>query len=121
MGLSWQEYWSGLPFPSLGDLHDSGIQPTSLTFPALQADSSPLSHLGGPECAPLCVKQIAGGNLLCSSGSSAGCSVVTWIGGMGGLDGKEVQEGRDIRLSIADSLCPMAETNITLYSNYTPI
>ena len=42
-----------------------------------------------------------------------------WDGG--GLDGKEVQEGRDIRLSIADSLCPMAETNITLYSNYTPI
>ena len=38
----------------------------------------------------------------------------------GVLDGKEVQEGRDIRLSTADSLCPMAETNITLYSNYTP-
>ena len=38
-----------------------------------------------------------------------------------GLDGKEVQEGRDIHLSIADSLCPMAETNITLSSNYHPI
>ena len=83
MGISWQEYWSGLPFPSLGDLHDSGIKPTSLTFPALQADSSPLSHWCGPECVPPCIKQIAGGNLLGSSGSSAGCSVVTWMGGMG--------------------------------------
>ena len=31
-----QEYWSGLPFPSLGDLPDPGIEPGS---PALQADS----------------------------------------------------------------------------------
>ena len=31
-----QEYWSGLPFPSPGDLSDSGIEPTS---PALQADA----------------------------------------------------------------------------------
>ena len=41
-----------------------------------------------------------------------------WDGGWGG---KEVQEGRDIRLSIADSLRPTAETNTTLYRNYTPI
>ena len=31
-----QEYWSGLPFPSLGDLPAPGIEPGS---PALQADS----------------------------------------------------------------------------------
>ena len=37
MGFSRQEYWSGLPFPSPGDLPDpSGIEPRS---PALQADS----------------------------------------------------------------------------------
>ena len=30
-----QEYWSGLPFPPPGDLPDSGIEPTSLAFPAL--------------------------------------------------------------------------------------
>ena len=35
MGLSRQECWSGLPFPSPGDLPDPGIQPTSLTSPAL--------------------------------------------------------------------------------------
>ena len=36
MGFSRQEYWSGLPFPSLGDLPDSGIKPKS---PALEADT----------------------------------------------------------------------------------
>ena len=36
MGFPWQEYWSGLPFPSPGDLPDPGIEPQS---PALQADS----------------------------------------------------------------------------------
>ena len=35
MGFSRQEYWSGLPFPSPGDLPDPGIEPRS---PALQAD-----------------------------------------------------------------------------------
>ena len=35
MGLSWQEYWSGLPFPAPGDLPDPGIEPTSLMSPAL--------------------------------------------------------------------------------------
>ena len=35
MGFSRQEYWSGLPFPSLGDLSDPGIEPGSS---ALQAD-----------------------------------------------------------------------------------
>ena len=34
-GFSRQEYWSGLPFPSPGDLPDPGIKPRS---PALQAD-----------------------------------------------------------------------------------
>ena len=36
MGVPRQEYWSGLPFPSPGDLPDPGIEPGS---PALQADS----------------------------------------------------------------------------------
>ena len=41
-----QEYWSGLPFPSPGDLPDPGIEPT---FPVLQADSLPLSHRVSPK------------------------------------------------------------------------
>ena len=35
MGFSRQEYWSGLLFPSPGDLPDPGIKPASLAFPAL--------------------------------------------------------------------------------------
>jgi len=38
MGFSRQEYRSGLPFPSPGDLPDPGIESVS---PALQADSEP--------------------------------------------------------------------------------
>ena len=36
-----QEYWSGLPFPSPGDLPDPGIEPAFPVSPALQADSFP--------------------------------------------------------------------------------
>ena len=36
MGFPRQEYWSGLPFPSLRDLPNPGIKPRS---PTLQADS----------------------------------------------------------------------------------
>ena len=43
MGFPRQEYWSGLPFPSPGDLPDPGIKPVSA---ALQAASSSLHHLG---------------------------------------------------------------------------
>jgi len=35
MGLSWQEYWSGVPFPSLGDLPDPGIKHMSFLSSAL--------------------------------------------------------------------------------------
>ena len=38
MEFSRQEYWSGLPFPSPGDLPNPGIEPRS---PALQADALP--------------------------------------------------------------------------------
>ena len=45
MGFSRQEYWSGLPFPSPGDLPDSGIEPGS---PALQADALTSEPPGKP-------------------------------------------------------------------------
>ena len=45
MEFSRQEYWSRLPFPSLGDCPDPGIEPA---YPALQADSLSLSHQGSP-------------------------------------------------------------------------
>ena len=43
MGFSRQEYWSGLPFPSPGDLPNPEIEPG---YPALQVDSL-LSELPG--------------------------------------------------------------------------
>ena len=35
MGFSRQEYWSGLPFPPQGCLHDPGIELVSIMFPVL--------------------------------------------------------------------------------------
>ena len=45
MEFSRQEYWSGLPFPSPGDLPDPGNEPGS---PALQADDLPSEPPGKP-------------------------------------------------------------------------
>ena len=45
MGFSRQEYWSGLPLPSPGDLPDPGIEPGP---PTLQTDSLPSEPPGNP-------------------------------------------------------------------------
>ena len=45
MGFSRQEYWSGLPFPSPGDLPNPGIEPES---PALQVDALSSEPPGKP-------------------------------------------------------------------------
>ena len=52
MGFSRQEYWSGLPFPSAGDLPDPGFEPGS---PVLQADALPCEQ---PGKSLQCVSQI---------------------------------------------------------------
>ena len=49
MGFSRQEYWSGLPFPSPGDLPDPGIKPGS---PTLQADALTSEPPGKPMGTP---------------------------------------------------------------------
>ena len=46
MGFPRQEYWSGLPFPSPGDLPNQGIEPRS---PTLQVDSLQLEPQGKPK------------------------------------------------------------------------
>ena len=46
MGFSRQECWSGLPFPSLEDLPDPGIE---LGSPALQVDALPFELPGNPK------------------------------------------------------------------------
>ena len=47
MGFSRQEYWSGLPFHSPGDLSDTGVEPGS---PVLQVDSLPSISLSSLYC-----------------------------------------------------------------------
>ena len=76
MGFFQQEYQRGLPFPSPGDVPHPGIEPKS---PALQADSSPLSHWGKPNwCQTLCkclrlrtlhLKSVQSAKLLSNNGS----------------------------------------------------
>ena len=46
MGFPRQEYWSGLPFPSPGDLTGPGMEPASPVFSVLQADSLPAEPSG---------------------------------------------------------------------------
>ena len=45
VGFARQEYWSGLPCPSPGDLPNPGVEPH---FLHRQADSLPLGHQGSP-------------------------------------------------------------------------
>ena len=54
MGFSKQEYWSGLPFPSPGDLPDPGIEPGP---PVLQADSLQSELPGKPAFGVVTIKK----------------------------------------------------------------
>ena len=48
MEFSSHEYWSGLPVPTLDDLPYSGIEPTSLVFPALAGGFFTIVTPGSP-------------------------------------------------------------------------
>ena len=55
MGLSRQEYWSGLPVPPPGDLPDPGIEPESPTAQAASLSSEPpgmpyIEYISSPLC-----------------------------------------------------------------------
>ena len=63
--------------------------------------------------------EIASGNS--NTGESAWCSVTTNRGGMVGGSGRQDQQGGDMCILMADPRCYMAETNISLLSNYPPI
>ena len=43
-----QQYWSGFPFPTSGDLPDPGMESPSLAISTLAGNSLPLRHLGSP-------------------------------------------------------------------------
>ena len=76
MGFSRQEYWSGLPFPSPGDLPDPGIEPAS---PALQADSYQLSYEGSPSSVRSLKKQKSSKKTSTSALLSMPKSLTVWI------------------------------------------
>ena len=48
MEFSSQEYWSGLPLPSPGDLPNPGMEPMSLVSPALAGGSFTTEPPGKP-------------------------------------------------------------------------
>ena len=48
MGFSRQEYWSGLPCPSPGDLPDPGIEPASLNLLSCLTPSTTWEALSSP-------------------------------------------------------------------------
>ena len=56
-GFPRQEYWSELPFPSPGDLPNSGIKLRTLVSPGLEVDSLILSHLGSTVGQIFCVSK----------------------------------------------------------------
>ena len=49
MGFSRQEYWSGLPFSSPGDLPDPGVEPKSLASPVLEGGFFTIAPPGKPK------------------------------------------------------------------------
>ena len=65
MGFPRQEYWSGLPFPSPGDLPNPEVKHASPTSPALQANSLPLRDWGSPAKRPEMPLNPAGFSMLC--------------------------------------------------------
>ena len=56
MGFFRQEYWSGLPFPSPGDIPAQGSNPCLLYLLHWQVDSLPLSQLGSLKKVTICCK-----------------------------------------------------------------
>ena len=51
MGFSRQEYWSGLPFPTPGDLPDPGIKSVSLVYPEFEGRLFTIVPPGEPKVA----------------------------------------------------------------------
>ena len=52
MGFPRQEYWSGLLFPSPGDLPNPGMEPLSFVSPALAGEFITAEPPGKPYCIP---------------------------------------------------------------------
>ena len=76
MGFSRQEYWSGLPCPSLGDLPNPGSNLCLLGLLHWQGSSLPLAPPGKPTCHKLLPRQFKQSVLLASAKSK--CYLQGW-------------------------------------------
>ena len=106
MGFSRQEHWSGLPFPSPGNLPVPWTEPMT---PALQTDSLPLSHLGR---LPLYLKWITNKVFLCIAQGTLLDVCPARVGRRCG--------GEWVHVYVAESLHGSPEAVTTLLIGYTP-
>ena len=79
MGLSKQEYWSGLPFPPPRALSDPGIKPTSPEAPALAGGFFTTGSLGKPFHQVDVVKEHMQFGSQCPDPGLALVPSVTWV------------------------------------------
>ena len=127
-GFPRQEYWSGLPFPSLGDLPDPG---TKHVAPSWQVDSLPVSHMGA-QCS------LRGWVLLPGASPAGHCDqreIPAYIQQQGGSKhfemlsedsiflkkawpGERICKRIDTCIWITESLCCTPEMNTILLINY---
>ena len=118
MGFSRQEYWNGLPLPSPGDLPDPGIKPP---FPAWQADSLPLSHLGNPIVGRVDWKYesfLCNGEHPCASGRQGVLLGLPEVGGhwrgLGGHRANSIFREDDSHLDTAPQQAPEIHTAVMI-------
>ena len=114
-GIFRQEYWNGLPFPSPGNLLNSGVKPASLCLLHCQAGSSLLMPPGKPKITELSSQwNIAASHYLFYTWNTIMCEIDgSWEaavlhrqlhsvlpGGVSWGAGRETQEGGDIYIYI---------------------
>ena len=113
MEFSRQEYWSGLPFPTPGDLLNPGIEPES---PALQADSLPSEPqiVITTSCYFLLYSKVNRGLSWWFSGKESACNAGD-SGSIPGL-GRSPGEGNDYTLQYPCLENPMDQKSLAGYS-----
>ena len=110
MGFSRQEYWSGLPCPPPRDLHDPGIEPTSLMSPEVPVGffttSATWERLFATRC---CWAQSRSLGLECAEAEEGGCGQPVELGCRGGSGTSSCHEMREDQGNLYENRCPGSE------------
>ena len=110
MGFSRQEYWSGLPCPPSRDLHDPGMEPTSLMSPELPGGffttSATCERLFATRC---CWAQSRSLGLKCAEAEEGGCGQPVELGCRGGSGTSSCREMREDQGNLYENRCPGSE------------